>query len=178
MGEFFRVIGEWMEFIWPLRKVDQWERGLLYRWGRYVRQLEPGIYIILPWFHDIRADSVVPAIVQTPRLDITAQDGTMVTFQASATVRVTDLNLAVNTVDAYTETMQELLAAVLAERMAKVDAARLAPEGRSRLLTDLARWVQEECNFGIEVSKLRFTTFVVNPRAFRLMGDNVTIAEW
>lgn len=178
MSDFFRLIGEWLQFIWPLRKVNQWERGLRYHNGRFKRTLEPGIYWIVPWFHEVKAESVVRGIVQTPRLDITAQDGTMVTFQASATVRVIDLHLAVNTVDAYMETTQELLAAVLADRMAKVDASRLAPEGRGRLLTDLAKWVQSECDFGVEVSKLRFTTFVVNPRPFRLLGDAAAAAPW
>ena len=178
MSDFFRLIGEWLQFIWPLRKVNQWEQGLRYRFGRYCRVLEPGIYWATPWFAEIKAESVVKGVVQTPRIDITASDGTLVTAQASATVRVIDLNLAMNTVDAYLETTQELLTAVLAERMAKVDATRLAPEGRGRLLSDLARWVQEECNFGVEVSKLRFTTFVVNPRPFRLLGDAASVAPW
>jgi hypothetical protein len=102
----------------------------------------------------------------------------MVTLQASATVRAVDVNLAVNTVDAYMETTQELLTAVLADRMSKVVATRLAPEGRSDLLRDLAKWVQAECDFGVEVSKLRFTTFVMNPRPFRLLGDDASVAPW
>jgi hypothetical protein len=102
----------------------------------------------------------------------------MVTLQASATVKVTNLNLAVNTVDAYMETTQEILTAVLAERMAKVGAKRLAPEERAPLLRDLAGWVQKECDFGVEVEKLRFTTFVLNPRPFRLLGDVASVAPW
>lgn len=179
MTDLFRLLGEWLQFIWPLRKVHQWERGLRYRFGRYVRELEPGVYWATPWFAEIKAESVVPGIVQTPRIDITAQDGTMVTLQASATVRVADLATAVNKVDAYMETAAELITAVLAEKVAEVDAARLAPEKRGRLLSDLRRWVQEEAkDCGIEVSKLRFTTFVMNPRAFRLLGDNATVAPW
>ncbi len=179
MSDFLRLIGEWIEFLWPLRKVEQWERGLLYRNGRYVRELGPGIYPILPWFHDIKAWSVVPGILQTPRIDITAQDGTMVTLQVSATVRVVDLAQAVNTIDAYMETTQELITAVVAEKLAEVDAARLAPEKRGRLLADLRRWVAAEAlEIGVDVSKLRFTTFVMNPRPFRLLGDAAAAAPW
>lgn len=179
MTDLFRLLGEWLQFIWPLRKVHQWERGLRYRFGRYVRNLGPGVYWATPWFGEIRAESVVPGIVQTPRIDITAQDGMLVTLQASATVRVVDLAKAVNEVDAYMETTAELITAVLAEKVAEVDAARLAPEKRSRLLSDLRRWVQAEADgFGVEVSKLRFTTFVTNPRAFRLLGDSAVVAPW
>ena len=179
MTDFLRLLGEWISFLWPLRKVQQWERGALYRFGRYKRELKPGIYPVVPWFYDVTAESVVPGIVQTPRLDLTAQDGTMVTVQLSATVRVVDLGKALNTVDAYMETVQELITAVLAEKLAEVDAQRLAPEKRGRLVSDLRRWIdQEAAEFGIEVTKPRFTTFVVNPRPFRLLGDNASVAPW
>lgn len=179
VSDFFRLIGEWLQFIWPMRKVQQWEHGLRYRFGRYRRTVGPGIYWIVPWFTDVLTVSTVPAITQTPRIDITAQDGTMVTLQASATVQVTEPNRAVNHVDQYLETTQELITAVVAEKLAKVDASRLAPEGRGYLLRDLRMWVDKECaDFGVAVSKLRFTTFVVNPRPFRLLGDRASVAEW
>lgn len=179
MSDFLRVIGEWLSFIWPLEKVNQWERGLLYRYGRVVRELEPGVYFILPWFHEIRAESVVQGIVQTPRIDITLKDGTLLTLQASATVRVKDLNKAVNMVDAYEETTQELITAVIAEKLAEVEAERVSPDKRGRLLADLRRWVAAEAEvFGVEVEKIRFTTFVLKARPFRLMGDEAGAAAW
>ena len=179
MSDFFRLLGEWIAFLWPLKKVDQWERGLRYRFGRYRRELSPGIYWATPWFAEIKAESVVPGIIQTPRLDLTLQDGTMVTVQLSATVRVVDLDKALNSVDAYMETAQELITAILAERLAEVDAQRLQPEKRPRLVSDLRRWLdQEAAEFGIAVTKPRFTTFVVNPRPFRLLGDNASAADW
>lgn len=179
MGDFLRLLGEWLKFLWPLEKVNQWERGLRYRFGRFVRELEPGIYWATPWFGEIKTESVVEGIVQTPRLDITAQDGTMVTFQASAIVRVVDLPRAVNTVDAYMETTQERITALLATKLAEVDADRLQPAKRARLLSDLRRWVATAAEkYGVEVSELSFTTFVLNPRPYRLLGDNAQVAPW
>lgn len=179
LSDFFRLIGEWLQFLWPLRKIRQWEQGLLYRNGRYVRTLSPGIYPILPWFHAILTDSVVPGIIQTPRIDITLLDTSMVTLQVSATVRVVDLSLAINTVEAYKETIQELITAVVAEKLAEVDAGRLAPEKRGRLLSDLRRWVGDaSIVFGVEVPQLRFTTFVMNPRPYRLLQDSPTVVTW
>lgn len=178
MSDFFRLIGEWLQFLWPLRKVNQWERGLLYRWGRFKRELKPGIYWLVPWFHEIKAESVVRGVVQTPRIDITLRNGSLLTVQAAASVRVTNLERAVNAVDAYMETTQEDITAVLAEKLADVDAGRLEPAKRKALMNDLKRWTQEEVDYGIEIDKLRFTTFVLNPRPFRLMGDNVTAAPW
>jgi regulator of protease activity HflC (stomatin/prohibitin superfamily) len=179
MTDLLRLLGEWVAFLWPLKKVRQWQRGLRYFCGKYRKDIGPGIYIAIPWFHDIYVESMLRGIIQTPRLDITATDGTMITLQASATVQVKDLKRAYQEVDAYMETTQEHLSVIVATKLAEVDAARLAPEKRARLLTDLRKWVQAETEqYGVEVSQLGFTTFVVNARSFRLLGDIATAVPW
>jgi hypothetical protein len=179
MSEFLRVLLEFIQFLWPMRRVEQWEKAGYYVFGRWVRPVGPGIWPIVPWFCDVRAVSVAEAIVGTGRLDITLSDKTLLSFTATATVRVVDVYAALNLVDQHTETMQELLASVLAERLASVDSARLEPEGRGRLYADLRRWVAEEASeYGIEVTKVRFTSFIMNTRSHRLIIDQNQIASW
>jgi hypothetical protein len=128
---------------------------------------------------EVKEISVVPAIISTPRLDITLQNDVLASFRASATVEVVDYDLAVNSVDSFTETMQELLSAVLADRLAGVDPERLRPAGRTRLLSDLTRWVNEESErFGIRSSKVRFTTFVLGVRSLRLLQEVGNEPTW
>lgn len=179
MSEFLRVLLEFIEFLWPLRRVEQWEMGGYYIFGRWYKPVGPGIWPIIPWFFDVKTVSVAEAIVGTGRQDITLSDKSMLSFAATATVQVKDTYAALNLVDAYHETMQELLASVLAERLAEVDAARLEPEKRGRLFADLKRWVGEEASqYGIEVKKVRFTSFIINARAHRLIIDQNQIASW
>lgn len=178
MGDFLRVILDSIQFLWPFRIIKAWESGNYYVFGRYWRTLGPGCYPVVPWFTDVHEVPVVPAIVETARQDITLKDGTVLSFSASAWACVVDVNLAVNTVDDYHQTTQELIRAVLADKLAEVAAERLRPEGRGRLLSDLRRWVDEEARqFGIEISKLRFTSFVTNARTFRLLQDS-GVAPW
>jgi hypothetical protein len=179
LGDFLRIVLDSLQFLWPFRIVRQWERAGYYVRGRFWKTIGPGVYPLVPWFMDIHTVSVVPAILTTPRLDITIKDGSVVSFQVSATVRVANLDLAVNGVDNYTETTQELVAAVVAEKLAEVDSDRLSPEKRGRLLSDLKKWaVMEAEQYGIEVQKLRFTTFVSRPKVFRLLGDGSTVPTW
>jgi regulator of protease activity HflC (stomatin/prohibitin superfamily) len=179
MSEFLRVLLDSIAYIWPLRTVDRWERAVYSVCGRWVFEVGPGVYPIVPWFCEVRQLSVVTAILGTPRQDITLSDGSTLTFSATAKVRVVNALVACISVDDYHETTQELIGSVLAERMAEVDAARLAPEGRKRLLTDLRKWVnQESQEWGIEVSHLRFTTFVLNVKTYRLLQESGPIAPW
>jgi hypothetical protein len=179
MTDLLRLVGEWITYLWLFRRVRLFERALYTVCGRWQWEVGPGIWPVVPWFCEVDAESMAFGTVQTPRIDITAMDGTMVTLQASADVRVVNLRLAVNNVDAYMETTQEKLTVVIATKLAEVDAARLQPEKRARLLSDLRKWTDTEVGrFGVEVSDLGFTTFVVNPKPFRLLGDNAAIAPW
>ena len=180
MGEFFGNLFSRLEDLWPFRIVKQWERAGYYVFGRFWKEVGPGVYCIVPWFTDVHNVTVVPAILQTPRTDITLSDGTPVSFSASAWVQVTDVNLAVNTVDSFHQTTVELITAVCAERLAQIDRERLAPEKRTRFLSDLKRWCNDEANtYGVEIQKLRFASFVMSIKTIRLLGGGESIhSDW
>jgi regulator of protease activity HflC (stomatin/prohibitin superfamily) len=179
MGDFLRLLLDSIQFLWPFRKVEQWERGQYYIFGKAMWVVGPGVWPLIPWFMEVRERSTVPGIVRGNRQDITLRDGSWLSFSASAIVRVADLNLALNTVDQYDETVQELLEAVLADKLAQVEVSRLAPEKVNRLLADLTRWVADEAAaFGVEVHRVRFVTFVHKPRIFRLLGDTQAFNSW
>ena len=179
MGDFLRILLDSIQFLWPFRIVKQWERAGFYVFGRWWREIGPGLYPMIPWFTEILEVSIVEGIVGTGRQDITLSDGTMLSFAATATVRVVDAKAALNSVDAFEETMQELLGSVLADKLAEVDVARLTYEKRGRLFSDLRRWVADEAlPYGIEVRKVRFTSFITNAKAHRLIVDTQAAAGW
>lgn len=179
MTEFLRLLLDAVAYIWPLRMVKQWQRGGYYWFGRYRREVGPGVWPVVPWFGEVHEVDVCEAIVGTSRQDITMKDGTLLSFAASATVRVVNVRLALNAVDQFRETAQEAVAAVLAERLAQVDPERLEPDRRGRLFTTLRDAVADElAPYGIEVTKLRFTSFIVNARAHRLIVDQTQSVGW
>lgn len=174
MGDLLRVLLDAIQYIWPFRIVREWERANFYVCGRYWKEVGPGVYPVVPWFMDVHSNSIAPGIVSTRRQDITLADGTILSFAASAWAQVVSMNLAVNRVDDYTQTVREVVEAVLADRLAAVDVERLASDKRARLLSDCRRWIQEECTpFGVEVSKVRFTSFLTRVKAHRLLVDQV-----
>lgn len=173
MGELVRLIIEIVQLLWPFRMVEQWQRGNYYVCGRYWRTVGPGVYPVLPWFMNVIEEDVVGGIEYTPRKDITLQDGSLLTFEMSAWARVADLNLAINAVQKFRESTVEAMTGVACEKLAEVEADRLKPAGRGRLLADLKRWMNAETTgFGVELTSLRFTTFVLNAPAYRVLQDS------
>jgi regulator of protease activity HflC (stomatin/prohibitin superfamily) len=180
MTDFLRLVAEWIQYLWPFRRVRRYERALYTAWGgRWQWEVGPGIWPMVPWFTEVNEVAVSKGIVSTPRIDITLQDGRLLSCGASAIVRVANLDRAVNAVDSFMESGQELLHAVLADKLSDVDAERLEPKGRRRLVSDLRRWVNEQAEeFGLEFEQLRFTTWVINPRPYRVLSDGANVAPW
>lgn len=174
LSDFLRLITEVIQFIWPFRIVSEWEHGVYYVNGQVWREVGPGLYPVVPWFCDVRTVDMVPGIVSTRRQDITVADGTILSFAASAWACVTDATAAMNRVDQYLVTVREVVEAVLADRLAAVDVERLAPDKRARLLADCRKWIEMETQpFGVEITKVRFTSFVTRVKAHRLLVDQV-----
>lgn len=166
-----------IEYIWPMRRVEQWERGAYYIWGRYVGSVGPGIWPIVPFFMDVKSSSVVWGVVSTPLLTVTARDmKTTITYSAAATLRIAEIGLAYNAVDNVGETMRELLSALTADKLATVPVEKLDGEKRKDLLKSLTALLNRELAFcGLEVQAVRFTNFVINMRSFRLMTDTALL---
>lgn len=176
-GELFSLIRDWIVFLWPLKIVKEWERGGVYELGHFIRIVGPGCWPIFPWFTEIIEVPIVPKPIATGRQDITLKSGATLSFDAAATLRVVDVEKALNEIDDYHHSATVLLASILAEKLADVEPERFEPSKRGRLFSSLETWVQKEVEpFGIAITNLRFTSFVLNARTYRLLIDQNTIA--
>jgi regulator of protease activity HflC (stomatin/prohibitin superfamily) len=180
-----------IRYLWPFRKVEQFQRGVIYVWARHHKHwparkedwtIGPGVWPVIPYFTEIRTASSVLGVVGTPLLQITASDGTPITFSAAMTWRIFDVARAWNETDHIGETSQELLAAVCSEKLAEVEADRLDPDRRKRLIASMREWLNKEMDFmGAEVTALRFTNFAVGKqtiRTLRIMTDTALLTNY
>lgn len=178
-GELFQFIKEVAELVWPFRIVPQYERACYYRCGHFWKVVGPGLKIVIPWFFDIYPVPVSKGIVGTGRCDITLADGRTLSFAATGEVRVVDPAIAVNEVDKYSQTAQELFASVVADELSRVDVDRLAPERRGRLHASIINALNtESATYGLEFSKLRFKSFVIVGKSLRLLIDQTQVDAW
>lgn len=180
MGDFIRSLVEIGQFLWPFRMVHEWEGGGYYLFGKWWKEVGPGVYPIIPWFMDVKVLSKAEAIFGTGRQDITLSDGRTLSFAATAKAHIVDMNLAFNSIDDVETSSQEILSSVLADMLAsEVDSSRLDASRRKRLMNTLRQAVAEEARLhGVEISTVRFTSFVVNPKTIRLLIDQMPISVW
>lgn len=180
-----------LQYLWPLREVSQWERGVYYVWGRHWRRwpsrpsdwtVGPGLWPVIPFFTGVRVGPITWGVTGTPLQEITTRDGKPLTYSAAMTWRIYDMSAAFHNVDRVLETGQEILANVTAEKLAEVDAGRLDPDKRKRLISDMIKWVNTEISeFGCVCVRIRFTNFAVGTQAIRtlrLLMDRALLVDF
>ena len=173
LSDFLHTLLDFISYLWPLVIVKRWENGLFLVRGKVWRVVPPGLYFRFPWFMECHMVSLAWSPVVTGRHDITTKDDRTLSFEAQSFVRVVDVEKSAVVVHDYETAMTSLLSSVLTERLAEVEPDRLAPDKRGRLNTSLTAWVEREAaEFGVEVKWVRFTSFVVAPRVYRLLTES------
>lgn len=176
MTELLRLALDVWRYIWPFRIVAPWGRGVYFVWGHYWRTVGPGIWPVLPYFTNLTAVSVVPAIYSTPLQTVTANDGQTLAFSASITTVVENAAQALNSVDQYHETTIELVSGLLAEELAKLNGIELA-QNRSAIIESLRLACDNETSkFGVRVTALRFPSLAF-VRTLRILTERATLNQ-
>lgn len=172
LGEIFGFIRDTIQFIWPLTIVHEYEEGGVYEFGHFIRVVGPGCWPILPWFTKVMTVCKAPKPVATGRQDITLKNGHVLSFEAVATMQVMNTEKALNAIEDYHHSAGILLASILAEKLADVEPERFEPNRRGRLFSSLESTVKTEAEeYGISITRIRFTSFVLNTPTYRLLID-------
>ena len=174
MGELIRLLIDIAQWAFPLRAVEQWERGCYYVLGKYWKTVGPGRWPVIPYFMDVRAVSIVPGVVPVQLQTVTLRDGVALSFAASVMFRVTDAASALNKIERYEETVSEQAAGLLAERLADVDPDRFDPAygKRDRLLKELVAELNRQTSaYGVEVMEVWMRDFAMGIKTYRLLNQ-------
>ncbi len=183
---------ELLRSFWPFEEIPPWCRGVYYVWGRHWRHwparrelgwtVPCGIWFVPPFFTVLRVVSTAPGVTASPLQQITAKDGTPISFSAAMTWIIKDPVAALHNVEKVLETGQELLSAVCAEKLAEVDPRRLDGAERGRLIASMKKWVNGELGkFGCEAIDIRFTNFIVGDKGVhtvRLLQDRALLTDF
>lgn len=174
LNDLVQALVQIVQFLWPFRIINQWERGLYTVFGRIVWELGPGLYPVIPWFCDVCEIPTSWDFVESGRLDLTLKDDRTLSCEAIAKMRVVDMKKAWVAFHDYEVDRRKMLKAVVSELLQEADAERFEPSRRGRLLgTSMLKAVQEGASaIGCEVESVRVTTFVLGARTYRLLTES------
>lgn len=73
-----------------IKIVNQYERGLVERWGKYQRLVEPGIQFIIPFMEQLRKVDMREQVMDVPPQEVITKDNVVVTVDAVIYYEITD----------------------------------------------------------------------------------------
>lgn len=99
--------------------VYEYQKGLLYKRGRYVATLAPGSYWILSTFSMVFPVDIRPEFITIQGQDVLSSDGVTLRVSLAAEFQVTDPNLAVNKTANFRSALNLILQMALREIVGK-----------------------------------------------------------
>lgn len=89
-------------FVLPgIRIVNQYERGVVLRLGKFSRMLEPGLRLIIPYIDQLRKVDIRTAPMDIPKQEVITKDNVTVNVDAVVFSRVVDAKKAVLEINDY-----------------------------------------------------------------------------
>ncbi len=75
---------------WGIKKVNQYERGIVERWNAYEKTVDPGLRYVLPFAKRIYRVNMREQVIDVPPQEIITEDNVVVTIDAVVYYQITD----------------------------------------------------------------------------------------
>ena len=73
-----------------IRKVNQYERGIVERWNAYEKTVDPGLRYVLPFVQRVFRVNMREQVIDVPPQEIITEDNVVVTIDAVVYYQITD----------------------------------------------------------------------------------------
>lgn len=149
------LVVQFLEFFRFCTIIDCYERGVRLRFGKFVKELDPGLHFQWPFFIDsILNENVVPKLYQLATQSIMTRDGTPIAAGAVICYQIRSIEKALLEVDTVQHAVADACQSTVAEEIlsATWDEVR-APEFSERLTTACRK---RGFRYGVEIMSVRF----------------------
>jgi regulator of protease activity HflC (stomatin/prohibitin superfamily) len=153
-----------------LRLIHEYQRGVVFRLGKYELMLDPGLHFVIPLIDRVNRVDVRTTAVEVPSQDVITVDNVMVRVLAAVYFQVVNPPLAVTKVANYRQATAYLVQSSLRSFIGRVSLHQLLT-GRDLINEMLRRIVDEETEpWGINVSMVEFKDVQIPETLQRAMG--------
>ncbi len=174
LGELLEKLAEWLAQFWPIRRINDWEQGVMVRAGRIVGTrtsstglLGTGFHLLLPFFHElIVEDSNIDAEF-SPRLDLVTIDGHPISLLITVQYVITDMATMWRSIQDYEDSV---IAAVCSEVVETGLQMKLEYVSEFLCTTALIRCREVLSPWGVHIKHLGIASMTTS-QVLRLIGE-------
>jgi regulator of protease activity HflC (stomatin/prohibitin superfamily) len=147
--------------------INEFERGVILRLGRYHKTLEPGLHFFLPFgFDQTLTDNTVPRTVNLGEQGLTTHDGKTITVSAVVTAKISDIRKALIEVEHVDEALMDSCYATIGDLIVAHDWDTVRTPEFTETVTKACR--KQAWRYGLEVLRVQFADRIPS-KAIRLL---------
>ena len=137
-----------------IKQISEYERGILFTFGKFSRILKPGWNIIVPIFQSYRKVDIRTKAVDVPEQDAITKDNVSVRINAVIYYKVFDASKAVLEVQNYYYAVEQLAQTTMRNAVGAVTLDELLSE-REKISTNICKIIDEASDpWGIKVENV------------------------
>lgn len=150
--------------------VEQWERGLVLRFGRYHRMVKPGLVFVWPFYiESVYVEDIYRKVAALPPQSLTTSEGVSVVVSAVVTYRVKNVKKVILAAGGHEDAIIAVIPGTIG---AFVSGARWDDLNTEEFRSTVASAAHESAvDWGMVVEDVRFAN-LVKARSYRLFNEN------
>ena len=163
------ILRDCFEFFVPCVVVDQFERGVLLRFGVFKRKVGPGFKFIWPFKIDqVLTDNIVPRLKALYTQNLTTADGKNIVIGAVVTAEIEDIEKAILEVEGVDDALVDSCMGVVGRMVAESTWDQVRDEGFANKVAIVCR--RNAKQWGVNVIRVQFADLALC-RVYRLHSD-------
>lgn len=137
-----------------IRQINQYERGILFRFGKFAKILKPGWHIILPIIHSYKKVDIRTKAVDVPEQEAITRDNVSIRINAVLYYNIFDASKSILAVQNFNYAVSQLAQTTMRNIVGSVSLDELLTE-REKLSTEICNIVDKETDpWGIKVENV------------------------
>lgn len=174
-GILLGIVIVWILLI-SIKQVDEYQRGILFSFGKFARILKPGWHLVLPIVNRVVKVDIRTKTVDVPEQEAITRDNVSIRINAVLYYKIFDASKAVISVENYNYAVSQLAQTTMRNIVGSVTLDELLSE-RDKLSTQICQIVDEATDpWGIKVENVELKDIAL-PEELKRVISKVAEAE-
>ena len=155
-----------------IRQVDEYERGILFQFGKFVKVLNPGWNIVLPIIQSFKKVDVRTRVADVPEQDAITKDNVSIRINAVIYYKIFDAAKSIIAVENYHYAVSQLAQTTMRNAVGSVSLDELLSE-RDKISAEICKIIDDATDpWGIKVENVELKDIKLPQEMERVIAKN------
>ena len=155
-----------------IRQIDEYERGILFQFGKFKKVLEPGWNLVLPIIQSFKKVDIRTKVTDVPEQDAITKDNVSVRINAVIYYKIFDASKAIIAVENYHYAVSQLAQTTMRNAVGSVSLDELLSE-RDKISAEICKIIDTATDpWGIKVENVELKDVKLPQEMERVIAKN------